>query len=499
MKKACLIICLALVFASASQAGIQDADEYLLKNVVVKKLPNGITVVMLNRGYSQTVATQIEFRVGSADESYDTAGAAHMLEHMLFKGTDRIGTKDFKKEKEILDRVEAVGETIDRLKASNPQNKLISKLEAELKELQKLQSAYIVSSPYDKIYSESGGVGFNASTSKDQTGYYIELPSSRLELWAELESERLRNPVLREYYQERNNVIEERMMRYDSDGTGLLFEQFLAASFTTHPYRHPVIGWKTNIPFLSLKKIREFYNTYYIPSRMVITVVGKQDTEETFRIINNYFGKIKNRPEPSELTTFEPVQKGERRIVLNFEANPYIIAGWHKPTFPSRDDYIFDVIGEVLTGGRSSRLYKKLILEKKIASSVNSWASAPGSRYDNMFILFASPRAPHTTAEVESEIYSEISRMISDISDDEIKKVINKLESQSVFSLDSNKGMARLLSSNQTLFGDWRYAVSYMKVLRGITADDVKKAAIKYLRDENRTVAVLADTRKMEK
>ena len=270
-----------------------DTAEYLKNKVVEKKLSNGIVLLMMNRGYSPTLAFHIAFRVGSADESYNTTGAAHILEHMLFKGTDKLGTKDYGKEKPIIDRIEAIGETIDRLKLENPGSGEIKKLEAEMKKLQAGKSELITSSPYDMLYTENGGIMFNASTSRDMTGYYIQLPSDRVELWAETESARLKNPVFREYYSERDNVFEERLMRYQSSGDGLLQEAFFATAYSAHPYRHPVIGWESSIKFMSINDIKKFYNTYYIPSRMTITIVGKQDTEETYRIIKKYFENIK--------------------------------------------------------------------------------------------------------------------------------------------------------------------------------------------------------------
>jgi predicted Zn-dependent peptidase len=489
---------LLIISAAPDFAAIKDPGEYLKMNVVRKKLPNGITVILLNRGYAPVLAFNISFRVGSVDESYRTIGAAHMLEHMLFKGTDKIGTKDYKKERVIISRIEAVGETVDRLKLTDPKNALLPELEAEIKKLQNEGRRYVESSPYDKIYSENGGIGFNASTSNDKTGYYIELPASRLEVWARLESERLLNPVLREFYRERNNVLEERLMRYDSIGTGLLFERFIATAFIAHPYRHPIIGWRSNIPYLSVADVRKFYHDYYIPSRMTITIVGRQDTDKTFEVISNYFGRIESRPDPEPIAIREPAQMGERRFDMLFESQPYLIIGWHKPSFPSRDDYVCEVISDILASGKSSRLYRSLVMGKKIASSVDAWNGAPASRYDNLFVIFAAPSPPHTVQELEQAIYAEMERFFSDVSDREIQKVVNKLETEMVFDLESNKGLARLLSYYQTLFGDWKYAVDHVSVIKKIGIKDVKDMKDRYFTENNRTVGILIDSRGKE-
>ncbi|OHD63599.1 MAG: hypothetical protein A2176_06165 [Spirochaetes bacterium RBG_13_51_14] len=492
-----LIPALLLTFVAAvpNRASIRDAGEYLKKNVVARKLKNGITVILLNRGYAPVLAFEISFRVGSVDEGYRTIGAAHLLEHMLFKGTDTIGTNNYKKERAIMGRMEAVGETIDRLKLADPANIRLPDLEAELRRLQSLQSAYVEGSPYDRIYSENGAVGFNASTSKDKTGYYIELPASKLEMWAKMESERLMNLVLREYYLERNNVVQERLMRSDSIGAGLMYETFMASAFIAHPYRHPIIGWRSNIPYLSIEEVRKFFRDYYIPSRMTITIVGMQDTDRTLEIVGRYFNRIEPRPDPPPIAISEPPQLGERRATLHFESNPYLIIGWHKPTFPSRDDSVCEVIGEILTGGMSSRLYRSLVMEKKIASSVSAWNGAPGSRYDNLFTLFATPQPPHTPHELERAIYEEMDRFFDDVTDAEIQKVINGMESEMVFDLETNKGIAGTLSYYQTLYGDWEYAVDYLSMIKSVSTRNIKEMKNRYFTGSNRTVGILLDSR----
>ncbi len=475
-----------------------DTTEYFKTKVVEKRLKNGIVLLMMDRGFSPTLAFHISFRVGSVDESYSTSGAAHILEHMLFKGTDKLGTKDYQKEKPILNRIEAVGETIDRLRLENPGSGEIKKLEAELKSLEVRQSELAISSPYDMLYTSNGGVMFNASTSRDMTGYYIQLPSDRIELWAETESARLKNPVFREYYKERDNVFEERLMRYQTSGDGLLQEAFFAAAYSAHPYRHPTIGWESNIKYMSINDIRKFYNTYYIPSRMTITVVGKQNPEETYNTIKKYFEDIKPRPEPGEIKIIEPEQVGEKRISVYFKSRPSIMIGWKKPTAPAKDDYAFDIMQTALGTGKSSRLYKSLVLEKKLASAVYAWNGAPGSRYDNMFIVYAAPVAGVSLETLEKEIYSEMSRFRKEIDSAEIDRVKNLSESSFIFMLDNNDGIAGQLSYYQTVFKDWRYLANYLENLNKVSVEDIYSAFDKYIKDNNRTVAVLLDDRSVK-
>ncbi len=491
-------VLLSLILLISAGGDGENAEDFLVKNVVTRKLANGITVILLDRGYAPTLAFDMSFAVGSSDESYNTIGAAHLLEHMLFKGTDKIGTTDFDKEKILLDKIEAVGETIDHLKRTNPENMMLPGLESRLKALQHEAAQYVVSSPYDRIYSEKGGIGFNASTSRDKTGYYIELPSSELELWAKLESERLRHPVLREYYLERNNVMQERLMHYDSSGTGLLSERFLALAFEAHPYRHPIIGWQSNIANLSLRDVRSFYYRNYIPSRMVITVVGKQNVDDTFAVIRKYFETIKARPEPRKTSISEPEKRGEKRFVLNYESNPYLMIGWHKPTFPSRDDYVCDVIAEVLAGGMSSPLYRSIVIEKQFASSIDAWNGYPAARYDNLFLITVAPKAGVDTAALENEIYAKMEKAVKEVSREDLDRVINKMESDLVFGLATNKGLAHMLSYYQTVFGQWQYAATYLRAIKSVTPEEMGSVFEKYFTPENRTVGVLIDSRTRE-
>lgn len=491
-----VFVLISILFSGASVLFAEDeAERYLSSRVISKRLSNGITLLMVNRGYSPVLYLEIAFKAGSADESYRTIGAAHVLEHMLFKGTDTLGTKDFAKEKPILQRIEAIGETLDVLRLRNPSNLRIPELERELKELQEEHQKLIVPSPYDTLYTEAGGVGFNASTSKDMTNYYISLPADRLELWAKTETERLRNPIMREFYQERNNIRQERMMRTDSIGSGLLFETFLAQAFSAHPYRHPVIGWETGIPYLSVKDIREFYYSKYIPSKMVITIVGMQDTDKTAQIVEKYFSRIPASPEPPAVNVAEPKQRGEKRFEISFASNPSLLIGWHKPAYPSKADYVFDVLAEVLAGSKSSMLYKSLVLEKKKAYSVSAWNGMPGAGYDNLFVISAAPARGVSCEALEAYIYEELDRALASVTEKDLQTVKIRLEADSLRDLTTNSGLGRILSYCQTVFGDWRYIADYRKETNKVTPENLRQAAAKYCIKSNRTVGFLKDSR----
>jgi predicted Zn-dependent peptidase len=466
--------------------------ETLAEKVREAAFPNGLRLLVVERHDSPTFAAYISIGVGSVNEPENARGVAHLLEHMLFKGTKQIGTTDYMAEKPILDAIEKVGDRLDALR-SNTQADAgeIDRLQKRLAELQQEHKHYVVKDEFSRIYAENGGVGYNAFTSKDQTSYVISLPSNRLELWAAVESDRMRNAVLREFYTEREVIREERRRSYESSPSGLLYEHLLANAFTVHPYRNPIIGWDTDIQNLSLTETRTFHERYYAPVNTVITLVGDVTLESATQIVERYFGAIPAGTPVPRVVTVEPPQNGEKRLAVEFDAEPLLSMAFHKPTLPERADYVFDIIDLLLSGGTSSRLYRALVVEQGLAASVSTY-TAPGSRYPNLFIVSATPRFPHTLAEVEAGIVAELKRLAdTPVADDELQRVRQRLRADLLRALRSNNGLARMISHYQTVAGDWRYLVDYPSIIETITAEDIQQVAQMYFRNENRTVARL--------
>ncbi len=258
-------------------------------------LPNGLRTIVLEREGSPTFAAHIAFKVGSVEETSGYTGAAHMLEHMLFKGTTTIGTLDWDKEKPLLEKIYRIGDQLDTARRENRDETIVKDLATRLKNAQAEHKKYVVSEGYSKLYSAEGGVGFNAGTSKDMTTYIIRLPSNKLELWAWIESDRMKNPVFREYYAERSVVGEERRLRYENDAEGKLYERYLAASFMAHPYGQPIIGWESDLSGLPYRVVKKFYDTWYVPNNAVIAIVGAVDFEKVKSVVTRYFGDLKKR------------------------------------------------------------------------------------------------------------------------------------------------------------------------------------------------------------
>jgi predicted Zn-dependent peptidase len=463
----------------------------IFEKVQEHRLDNGATVLLVERHDSPTVAAYISFRVGGVNETSQNRGVAHLLEHMLFKGTKTLGTKDYAAEKPLLEKIKVVGQQIDVLKNRRDADPLeLQQLREQLKGLQTEHRKLVVKNEFSKIYGENGGVGYNAFTGKDSTTYLINLPANKLELWAAIESDRLENAVFREFYTERDVVHEERRRSYESSPNGLMYETLLATAYQVHPYRNPVIGWNSDIDNLDPDQIRDFFDKYYTPVNMVITLVGDFDSAATFQMVDHYFGKLAPGVPVPPVLDKEPEQRGERRATIDFDAEQQLMIAYHKPAMPHKEDYVFDIILQVLGEGRTSRLYKTLVIEKQLVTDVGVF-TAPGSRYDNLMILSMTPRNGRSCPDIERATYAELDRLKSEpLSRSELDTARKQIMTSILRGLEGNGGLARMLSSYQTL-GDWHYLVDYEKQINSVTAEDVMAAAKRYLRVDNRTVVTL--------
>ena len=457
-------------------------------------LENGMKVLMLERRDSPTLSFQIRFRVGAVDENVGATGTAHLLEHMLFKGTKTLGTKNYAEEEKILSRMDSVMASLETEKAKGEKadKGFLQYLEETLRDLRAEHKKWVVKDEIERIYSQNGAVGFNAFTSQDSTAYIVSLPSNRLELWARIESDRLLNPVLREFYSERDVVMEERRRSYDSNPQRKLMENFLASSFIAHPYGRPIIGWPSDIQNLDKWATEAFFRTFYSPANTVLALVGDVRPDEALPIIKRYFERIPRQPLPPPLKTREPEQAGERRIRVETDANPHLIFGFHKPNASHPDDAVCEIIEGLLSYGRTSRLYRRFVEEEKIAVEASASNGYPGERYPNLFVLSGSPRHPHTAEELEKGLLEELERLKKEpVSEPELQKIKNQIETSFLRKLDSNSSLAYWLSYGQSLFGTWRYVTDRIQAYGKVTAEDVRRVAQKTFIPRNRTVGTL--------
>ncbi len=484
------------IFLLLAVASAQDLASFE-KRVTVKTLPNGLTVLICERPEAPVFSFFTHVDTGSTQEDIGKSGLAHMFEHMAFKGTDKIGTTNAAAEKVALAKVETAYAAYDE-----ERQKRVGRDEQKLKDLQKSwddamaeANKYVVLNEFGQVVESNGGEGMNAFTNNDETGYMYSFPSNRVELWAYLESERFVHPVLREFYKERNVVMEERRMRTDSAPIGRLVEQFESAAFVAHPYHRPIVGFMSDLQSFSATDAQRFFDKYYIPANMTVAVVGDVKAAEVMPLLEKYFGRLPAKPKPAELATIEPPQMAERRVVLYDQAQPFFLEGYHRPDYRDKDNAVYDAIGDLMSNGRTSRLYRSLVRDKKIAAQTAGFGDFPGQKYPNLFVFYAVPLPGHTNKEMEDAVHAEIERLkTEDITSDELKMVKTRAKAGLLRSLAENEGLAQNLATTQARYGDWRELFTDIDRIDKVTKEDIRRVAVKTFVNTNRTVAVIENT-----
>ena len=492
MKRSILKGALSLLLLSAV-ALAQDLASFE-KRVTVKKLPNGLTLIICERPEAPVFSFFTMVDAGSTQDPQGATGLAHMFEHMAFKGTNKIGTTNYPAERLALEKVEAAYAAYIR-----ERDKRVGQDPAKLKQLEKdwqdamgVAQKYVVPNEFGKIVEQNGGEDMNAFTNYDETAYHYSFPENRLELWAYLESERFLHPVMREFYKERNVVIEERRMRTDSVPFGRLLEQFTEVAFTAHPYHRPTIGWMSDLNRFSATDAQKFFDTYYIPSNMVVAVAGDLKAAQALPILEKYFGRLPSRPHPDESPTQEPSQNSERRVILRDPSQPIYLEGYHRPDFLSKDDAVFDAISDLLSEGRTSRLYRALVRDKKIASFSEGFTGYPGVKYPHLFAFLAVPLPGHKPQEIGDAIHAEINRLKKeDISDDELKMIKTRSKANLLRGLADNQGLATQLATYQTRYGDWRELFRSVERIEAVTKADIRRVSNEVFVDSNRSIGII--------
>lgn len=473
-------------------------------------LPNGLRVVFLQRGEAPVAALYLKIRAGGADETPEDTGIAHMLEHMLFKGTRIQGTTNYEKEArylEIIDRwatkYDAARRELDAARrnpgaAALPDlEKKVEKWKRRLDMIQSDAARFRIPDEDSLIYSLNGERGYNAYTNRDLTSYCVELPSNRIEIWARIESDRFKNPVLREFYTERDVVAEERRMRVENVGSSLLMERFLEEAYGKHPYGPSLIGPMEKISYFSRAQAARFYAEHYGPDNAVIAVVGRFDETEVRSLIEKYFGDWKPRPRAASDTPVAPATK-RLDIEVRHAGSPALYLAWFKPPFPDEDDVRLDVLGRILAGREETRLYRRLVLKEKIAAAVSIYSGYPGERYTNMFFVSVVPILPagkaadelaikEAYAKIEASIEDELAKVAAEgVTEDEVARVKKGLATELVQGFRSNANLADSLTYYEALTGDYRDTFLGFGRLQTIDVAAVKAVAQKYLRPELR-------------
>ena len=490
------LLVLAVFFLSFAPPAWSENSDLLTRmedKVTRFTLNNGLTFVVIERHQAPVASFVTMVDVGSVNEPAGLSGLAHMLEHMAFKGTSRIGTTDWEAEKLVLAKLEkAYVQWRQAQKSKNPDQEEIQELKKRFMDLKAQAQAYVKPNEFASIIEAHGGTDLNAATSSEYTMYFCSLPANKAELWFSLESERLRDPVWREFFTEKEVVLEERRMRVDSSPIGRMMERLLAVSFVAHPYRQPVIGWESDIKAALPSDLTRLYEKYYVPANMVCAVAGDVQPEQIQAWAEKYFGSQPSDPVPAKIETREPKRLGTKEMEISSRAQPVLAR-----TYPGLSRFdpqapALDLASDILSQGRTSRLYSSLVQNQGLAAQVGTYSGYPADIDPGLFLLFAIPNSGVQLSELAQGVAEQLDRIRnSDVSQEELQRVKNRARAQLLRGLDSNLGLARTLAKAQLLEGDWREAFWNLEQLEAVRSEDIRKVAAKVLDPEKMVEARL--------
>ena len=461
--------------------------------VVSYTLKNGLKILILEKHFVPTVSFTMIFKVGNVDGTQGKTGLAHLFEHMAFKGSKTINSTGYEKEKIALDKVETAAKSLIAEESSDAPDQKKEELRKALDAAEKEADTLIVKDEYWKIYNTLGESGMNAMTSTDYTGYVVSLPSNRLEAWMTIESDRFKNAVLREFYRERNVVMEERRMG-EADPNRVMWETLSSNAFSAHPYHNPTIGWMDDLKRLTRTDAEKFFKLFYVPNNATLAVVGDVNPAEVIKLAEKYFSGWESRPMPERTYTKEPPQKSEKVINIFFKAKPALRMGFHNPGMNHPDIYALTMACEVLSNGKTGRFYKNLVEGREVALNAGAYSSFPGNRYPSLTVITAAPKAPHTVEELDAALLAEIETLKKEPPTQwELDKILNNYEADMIKQLESNPGLGMSLAQNEEIMGDWKYDWKTGEELRKVKPENISSVAEKYLTRDNRTVVFLKE------
>lgn len=480
-----LVLAVAPAFAQDPESFERDVTEFTLDN--------GLKFIVVQRTEAPVVSFHTYADVGGVDELKGITGIAHMFEHMAFKGTTDIGTTDIDAEMAAIRRVDEVYAELraEQHKRGLADAERLAELEAAFEQAKKDAQAF-AAGDFDEAITRNGGVGLNATTSSDATRYFYSLPANKIELWFSLESARFFDPVLREFYVERDVVMEERRMRTESNPVGRLVEEWLATAFKSHPYGEPVVGHMSDLQSFTREEAQDFFEKYYGASNLTIAIVGSVDVDEVRSLAETYFGRLPDRPKPDPVETVEPPQISERTVVITEQSQPFVLVGYHKPSFLHPDDAAYNVLSDILGRGRTSRIYRQMVDQDQMALQAASINNFPGNKYPNLFALFAVPNQGRSVEENLEAINGIIEDVKSGgVTDEELARAKANARADLVQQLQSNSGIAGQLAFYQAVTGDWRQLFSRLEQIEAVTNEDIMRLANETFVSSNRTVAMI--------
>ncbi len=480
---------IAVLTVSCSIA-LPQTFEGVKKRIKTRVLPNGMKFIVFERRGAPVTSFHVYADVGSANESYGVTGISHLLEHMAFKGSKVVGTKDYAAESKILDQLDSAYEALRREESKpEPDGNRLAELKKQFSDLETQAKEYVVNNEYIDMMLREGDAGVNAYTSVDATQYINSLPSNRLEFWMAMTSDRFLNPVFREFYKERDVVMEERRLGLETRPTGKLIEDFTSVAFKAHPYQHQVIGHMSDLQSITRKDVADYFNQFYGPSNLTAGIVGDVTADEVFKLADLYFARIPSAPRPEPVRTKEPEQWGERRVAVSAKAQPYLIIGYHVPDVRHRDSRALEGLANIMGQGRSSRLFTSLVKDKKLAISASSTTGFPGDKFPNLFAFFAVAAEGKTSAECQAAIEDEIEKIKAEsVAEDELTKFKRRSIKNLLDQMTNNASMAALLTYADVVLGGYEKLFDQIDEIKALTADDIKRVANRYLVKNNRTI-----------
>jgi len=486
----------ALMAAVLAGTGLNSALAQDLKSfeqrITTKVLPNGLTLIVCERPEAPVFSYSTFIDAGDVNDPSGESGLAHMFEHLAFKGTSEIGTTDYAAEKVALAKVETANDAYEAeyLKPVGRDPQKLAALKKAVQDDEAEAHKYVVPNQFTEIAQRNGAEGLNAETGLDNTMYYWSMPENRLELWAYLESGRLADTVPREFYKERDVVMEERRMRTDSNPEGRLFEQFLATAYVAHNYGRSSIGWPSEVSQITATEAMNFHKKYYVGSNVVVSVVGDVKASEAMPLLEKYFSRVPAGPKPEEMTTVEPKQFAEKSITIHDPSQPIYMEGYHRPDYRDPDDAVYDAISDILSNGRVSRMYRSLVRDQQIAAEAAGVSPYPGDKYPSLFVFFAVPLPGHMPAEMAASIHKEIDKLrTTDVTDEELAMYKTRQRADLLRGLADNQGLANALAEYQTRYGDWRELFKQLDRVDKVTKADIRRVANQVFVTGNRTTA----------
>ena len=496
-KRILTLVTAAFVLAAFAQAaGVTlDVKEHVLKN--------GMKILMIPKPGVPRVVCHIYFKVGSINERPGITGSAHVHEHLMFKGTEVMGVTDYAKDSAIDRKIDALMDQIYRekyWKAAGDTAK-IAGWQKEVGELAEAEKAFIIKDDLWTQYMKNGGTGLNASTSQETTGYYVTLPSNKVELQMLMESDRLMNARFREFYSEKDVIMEER--RLSENRPGYFFgEQVSGAFFTASPYHWGVIGWMDDLKKMTKQDLVEFHNRYYVPNNAVAIYVGDFDPAAIIAMAEKYFGRLPKGPDLEPIRTGEPAQYSEKRLYGEGPAPTSLQMMFHTPPNGHADTAALSILASTLGsgggggrgggrgGGGTGRLYKLLVRDKQLAVSAS--ASSRAQWYVGAFQFNATPRLDKGVKpeDLEKEIWAEVEKVKKEgLTEEEIQKAKNKGEAAFIRGLASTSGLASRVGRADLMRG-WRSILTDLDDLKKVTNDDIKRVAAAYFVKDNSLTAI---------